>query len=52
MLTQPSRPSTRLIAICCLAAASAILMICTDNVPVAMAPILFIIIFTLAPNRR
>jgi len=54
MLTQPSKSNRplRLIAIFCLAAASAILFICTENIPSAMAPILFILIFTLAPNRR
>lgn len=54
MLSQPSKSNRplRLIAIFCLASASAIFLICTENTPAALAPIFFILIFTLAPNRR
>ncbi|MBN2556444.1 MAG: hypothetical protein JXA97_10940 [Anaerolineales bacterium] len=52
MISQASKRPLRLIAIFSLAAAAAILLISTEDIPTALAPIFFILIFTLAPNRR
>jgi len=52
MISQASKRPFRLVSIFSLAAASAILFINTEDIPTALAPIFFILIFTLAPNRR